>query len=221
MSVEIDRATAAAGDSSLLLACLEQVCAALLDSEAQLSELDRAIGDGDHGSNVARAARALLEQKDALAQAPVAAAIEQAGTTVVMSVGGASGPLYGSLLMSMGRSWQEPRTLETAADALAEGVAAVARRGRSKEGEKTMLDVLIPAADAFRAGGSAAERWRAILRAADDGLEATRPLRATKGRAAFVGERSIGHLDAGAASSRLAIHAVARALGYADEEAAA
>ncbi|MEI9851336.1 MAG: dihydroxyacetone kinase subunit DhaL [Sphingomonas sp.] len=194
-------------DGAAMAACIDAVCADLLAAEAELSALDRAIGDGDHGSNVARAARALLDNMDALAAMPVGGALERAGTIVVMSVGGASGPLYGSLLMAMGKAWREPRDIATIAGAFAEGVVAVERRGRSTRGEKTMLDVLVPAAEALGGGGPAA-----MLAAADAGVEATRPLRATKGRAAFVGERSIGHVDPGAASARIALHAAVRAL---------
>lgn len=203
-----------AGDREILAACLQEVSADLLRDEAHLSTLDRAIGDGDHGSNVARAAHALLDAQAELLDLPIGQALEKAGLIIVMSVGGASGPLYGSLLMAMGKAWCEPPRTGTHAEALIEGVEAVGRRGRSTIGEKTMLDVLEPAARALHASADAPleARLAAMCEAADTGLEATRPLKATKGRAAYVGERSVGHLDPGAASACLCIHAAARAI---------
>lgn len=210
---------AAAGD--LLLACIAAACEALLAEEEALCALDRAIGDGDHGTNVARAAHALLAARDELAALSPAVAIERAGTIVAMRIGGASGPLYGSLLMAMGRAWREPPSLATIAAAFDDGVAAVARRGRAATGAKTMLDVLSPAAAALRSGtdDDVAGTMALMVAAADAGLEATRPLQATRGRAAFVGARAIGHVDPGAASARLCIHAVAQAVAGREESA--
>jgi dihydroxyacetone kinase-like protein len=205
----------AATDSAIFASCLQAVCRTLQANEAELSALDRAIGDGDHGANLNRAVNALLEAADELCVLPVSQALERAGLLVVTSVGGASGPLYGSMLMALGRAWPEPPTREAVAEGLVQGVEALGRRGRSTVGEKTMLDVLDPAVRAFRAAaasGSLNEALQSMLNAADAGLERTKPLRATKGRAAYVGERAIGHLDPGAASARLCLHAVASAL---------
>jgi dihydroxyacetone kinase-like protein len=132
---------------------------------------------------------------------------------LVMKVGGASGPLYGSLLMSMGKAAAEPpANAQELAAIWAEGIEAVKRRGKSDVGAKTMLDVLVPALDALRAAagdglapGDIIARVRA---AAEKGLAATKDMRATKGRASYLGERSIGHLDPGAQSSALLIGAV-------------
>lgn len=206
----------AADDAAVFADCLHAVCGTLQVNEAELSALDRAIGDGDHGANLGRAANALLEAGNELAALPVPQALERAGMLVVTSVGGASGPLYGSMLMALGRAWPSPVTAATIGDALEQAVEAVGRRGRSTVGEKTMLDVLVPAARAFRASAASEDlgtSLQAMLDAADAGLDATRPLRATKGRAMYVGERAVGHLDPGAASARLCLHAVARALG--------
>jgi phosphoenolpyruvate---glycerone phosphotransferase subunit DhaL len=200
-------------ERAMLWACMQEVCNDLLRSEASLSALDRAIGDGDHGANLARGARAILAAEAELRAQPAAQALENAGTLVVTHVGGASGPLYGSLLLAMARSWPSDTSATLIAAALADGVAAVGRRGRSTVGEKTILDVLIPASEAFRATADSrtpADAIAAMLTAADAGLEATRALRASKGRAAYVGERSIGHYDPGAASARLCLHAIAR-----------
>lgn len=174
----------------------------------RLSDLDRAIGDGDHGVNMTRGFLAIAEKREELGGLPLAASLEAMGKLLVMNVGGASGPLFGSLLMAMGKAGGAEASLGTMID---EGVAAVKKRGKSDRGAKTMLDVLVPVQLAWtKAGaegldvGATIERLR---QAARDGLESTRPLLATKGRAAFLRERSIGHLDPGACSSCLLINA--------------
>ena len=208
--------SAVTADAAVFAGCLLAVCKVLQANEAELSGLDRAIGDGDHGANLNRAAQALLEAAEELSTLPVPRALERAGMLVVTSVGGASGPLYGSMLMALGRAWPEHATAVTIAGVLEQAVEAVGRRGRSSVGEKTMLDVLVPAMRAFRESATVdglGEALQSMLNAADTGLDSTRPLRATKGRAAYVGERAIGHLDPGAASARLCLHAVAGVLG--------
>lgn len=173
---------------------------AIAENADLLSDLDRAIGDGDHGINMLRGFSAIAAQRDELAAMPIASALEAAGRILVMNVGGASGPLYGSLLIAMGKA--AARQGASLRSILDEGVAAVKKRGKSERGEKTMLDVLVPVQLASTEG---LERVRTV---AKEGLEATRPLMATKGRASFLRERSIGHLDPGACSSRLLIDAV-------------
>jgi dihydroxyacetone kinase-like protein len=184
-----------------------------------LGELDRAIGDGDHGVNMLRGFSAIAAQRAELVALPLPAALEAMGKVLVMTVGGASGPLYGSLLMAMGRAGA--RDGASVASIIDEGVAAVKKRGKSGPGEKTMLDVLVPVQLAWarcqeeRAGATVArERLR---EAAQQGLEATRPLQATKGRASFLRERSIGHLDPGAYSSFLLVNAACNAFLQARE----
>jgi dihydroxyacetone kinase-like protein len=176
----------------------------------RLSDLDRAIGDGDHGVNMHRGFSAIAAQQAELAALPLGQALEAMGKLLVMTVGGASGPLYGSLLMAMGRSCAGDGPSLTAM--LDQGVAAVQKRGRSGPGDKTMLDVLVPVQRAWSAAcaeGLGREQSLARVRqAAQDGLESTRPLLARKGRAAFLRERSIGHLDPGACSSFLLVDAV-------------
>jgi dihydroxyacetone kinase-like protein len=176
----------------------------LLAAEAEFNALDRAIGDGDHGSNMARAARSLIEQRDALAAMTPGEALVAGGRAIVMSVGGASGPLYGTLLMEMGKALPGDPTPAAWADAFAAGVAGAARRGRSEEGDKTMLDVLIPAARALSGGASLA----GMRAAAERGFAAQRGLQARRGRAAYVGERSIGADDPGAASAMRCLSAI-------------
>lgn len=171
----------------------------------ELTALDAAIGDGDHGHNMARGFAAIAAIEDELAVLPFGGALQKAGLTLVMKVGGASGPLYGSLLMAMGNASPEPpRDEAEAARMLAAGIEAVKARGKSDAGAKTMLDVLVPVYGAMARGAG----LPGIRAAADFALAATRDMRATKGRAAFLGERSIGHIDPGARSSALLIHAV-------------
>ena len=181
-------------------------CAGTIATHAQeLTALDQAIGDGDHGLNMARGFSAVAAAVDDIAVLPFGEALTKAGTTLIMKVGGASGPLYGSLLMGMGKAVSDvPRGTRAVAAMLLAGIDAVKARGKSDAGAKTMLDVLIPVQEALAGGGGIA----AVRAAADAGLAATKDMRATKGRAAFLGERSIGHVDPGARSSALLIHAV-------------
>jgi phosphoenolpyruvate---glycerone phosphotransferase subunit DhaL len=180
----------------------------------ELTELDRAIGDADHGLNMLRGFQAIGESRDALAALPLPDLLQKAGMTLVLKVGGASGPLYGSLFMAMGKALpHEPASRSDLARLLAEGIEAVKKRGRSETGAKTMLDVLVPALATLESAGPAkpATLASALMEAADKGLQSTKDMCATKGRASFLGERSRGHLDPGARSSQLLIHAIAEA----------
>jgi dihydroxyacetone kinase-like protein len=179
----------------------------------QLTALDQAIGDGDHGTNMARGFREIAAQKDALGALPLGQALQKAGMTLVLKVGGASGPLYGSLLMDMGKAvGSDELSLADAALMLEAGIAAVKRRGKAERGEKTMLDVLCPVAEALRSASENGDATRPVgtrlVAAAAHGLHRTSYMRAKKGRASFLGERSIGHLDPGACSSALLVGAV-------------
>ena len=187
---------------------IKAACEAIISHADELTELDQAIGDGDHGINMKRGFEALAGAAGEIAALEPGAALQKAGMTLVMKVGGASGPLYGSLLMAMGKAMagKPPQDSGDVAAMLDAGIEAVKARGRSDAGAKTMLDVLIPVAEAIRSAPG--DAVKAARKAADDGLEATRPMQATKGRASFLGERSIGHLDPGARSSALLVHAV-------------
>lgn len=191
----------------LLQKLIDASNAAIKAHAEELTSLDQAIGDGDHGINMTRGFGAVAEAAGEIVALPFGKALQKAGMTLVMKVGGASGPLYGSLLMAMGKAGEDvPQSQAELVAMLESGVDAVKMRGKSDAGAKTMLDVLVPVLDALRAadGGLAAT----ARQAADDGLAATRDMLATKGRASFLGERSIGHLDPGARSSALLIHAV-------------
>ena len=170
-----------------------------------LTELDQAIGDGDHGINMRRGFDAIADIADELGEMTPPAALQKIGMTLVMKVGGAAGPLYGSFFMSMGKALPEQPKLEDIANAFGEGVAAIKKRGKSDVGEKTMLDVLVPVHNAFANNLSNPEILSLLIATAESNLEATKDIQATKGRASFLGERSVGHLDPGAASSCLLI----------------
>jgi dihydroxyacetone kinase-like protein len=199
-----------------LIARLIEATSEVIESHAdELTALDQAIGDGDHGTNMARGFREIAAQKPAIAALPLGEALKKAGMTLVMKVGGAAGPLYGSLLMEMGKAAPEGTpTPAQALEMLEAGIAAVKRRGKSDVGEKTMLDVLCPVADALRRAIEAEDRepGTRLVAAAAHALHRTSYLRATKGRASFLGERSVGHIDPGACSSALLIGAVVRVL---------
>ncbi|MFJ9813438.1 dihydroxyacetone kinase subunit DhaL [Streptomyces sp. NPDC101158] len=184
--------------------------AAAVDREAdRLTELDSAIGDADHGANLKRgfaAVTALLEKEP---PATPGAVLVASGRQLISTVGGASGPLYGTLLRRTGKALGDAERVSRAelAEALTAGVAAVAQLGGAQAGDKTMLDALLPAAEALGSSFAAARE------AAEAGALATVPLRARKGRASYLGERSVGHQDPGATSSALLLAALAEAAG--------
>ena len=184
--------------ADLIGALIERCCATVAAHAEELTTLDQAIGDGDHGLNMKRGFDAIAEQRDQLCALALWPALQKAGMTLVMKVGGASGPLYGSLFMAMGKS------AGTAVERFRAGVEAVKSRGKSDVGAKTMLDVLVPVAEALERGDDLAT----VRSVAEDALATTRDMLATKGRASFLGQRSIGHLDPGARSSQLLIAAV-------------
>lgn len=176
----------------------------------ELTALDQAIGDGDHGLNMKRGALAVLEQLDHLAAKPLPEALKAAGQTLVMKVGGASGPLYGTLLMTLGKSLPAAPDQDDVVRAVAAAIEAVKKIGRSDVGQKTMLDVLGPVHAELSLGGT--ELLDRIRKRGAIAAEATVPMKAIKGRASFLGERSIGHMDPGARSSSLMIAAICDAL---------
>ncbi|MBQ1109435.1 dihydroxyacetone kinase subunit DhaL [Streptomyces anulatus] len=180
--------------------------AASVEREANhLTELDSAIGDADHGSNLQRGFTAVTEVLEKDAPATPGAVLTLAGRQLISTVGGASGPLYGTLLRRTGKALgdDDEVTQDQLARAFAAGVAAVGQLGGAQAGDKTMLDALLPAAEAL------ATSFDGAANAARAGAEATVPLQARKGRASYLGERSIGHQDPGATSSALLVEALA------------
>jgi len=186
---------------------IETVANRIIANAEELTDLDRAIGDGDHGTNMRRGFEAVLAAADELSAKAFGESLKGVGTTLVMKVGGASGPLYGTLFLSLGKSLTDEVSREQLAEAFAAAIEAVKARGKSDVGQKTMLDVLSPVLAVLREGG---EGFPARLRAtAKTAAENTIPMKAIRGRASFLGERSIGHMDPGARSSALIVDAVA------------
>jgi dihydroxyacetone kinase-like protein len=186
---------------------IETVANRVIANAEELTDLDRAIGDGDHGTNMRRGFEAVLATADELSAKGFGESLKGVGTTLVMKVGGASGPLYGTLFLSLGKSLTDEVSREQLAEAFAAAIEAVKARGKSDVGQKTMLDVFLPVLAVLREGG---EDFPARLRAtAKTAAENTIPMKAIRGRASFLGERSIGHMDPGARSSALIVGAVA------------
>ncbi|RKN68020.1 dihydroxyacetone kinase subunit L [Microbacterium sp. CGR2] len=183
-----------------------------------LTELDSSIGDADHGANMARGIDAVGEKLGSGAPSTVDELLKTVGMTLVSSVGGASGPLYGTLFLRMGMSAGAVSELDAAglAVALRAGLDGVVARGKAEAGDKTMFDAMEPAVDAFDAaladGSDVSAAARAAADAAAAGRDATEPWVARKGRASYLGERSAGHLDPGAASTAILFDSLAAAI---------
>ncbi|HTT14108.1 MAG TPA: dihydroxyacetone kinase subunit DhaL [Burkholderiaceae bacterium] len=187
---------------------IESIARSVIAHADELTQLDQAIGDGDHGVNMKRGFEAVLADLDSLAAGDVGALLNGVGRTLVMKVGGASGPLYGTLFMQLGKTWPPDLTAGSLHATCQAAIDAVAARGKSRRGQKTLLDVLVPVCDELGAGAG-----RAALRAfSAASAQATVPMEATRGRASFLKERSIGHLDPGARSAQLMIEAVCDSL---------
>src|SRR5207247_1756858 len=180
-----------------------------------LTQLDAAIGDGDHGINMQRGMSAVLAKVDAQTGDDVGALLKTVGMTLVSTVGGAGGPLYGTLFLQMGTavSGKEELGPDDWAAALGAAIAGVQARGKAEPGDKTMIDALIPGRDALKAalaeGASFEDALRQSADAAGQGMRDTVPLVAKKGRASYLGERGAGHQDPGATSSHLLLEAAA------------
>jgi dihydroxyacetone kinase-like protein len=201
---------------------LERLAATLTEHAAELTQLDAAIGDADHGTNMARGFRAVRERVldgTAAADADVAGLFRQTGMALISTVGGAGGPLYGTLFIRMGQAaaGKDGLTLADVRDALTAGVDGVVARGRAERGDKTMVDALGPAVDALgaavAAGRAPGEALREAAAAAEGGAAATTPMEARKGRASYLGPRSVGHQDPGATSSALLVRTLAETIG--------
>lgn len=189
----------------------------LEENKEYLTDLDNVIGDGDHGINMARGFSEVEKQADALMEKDIGTILKTVGMTLVSKVGGSSGPLYGTAFMKAGMAIgaKDEIDINDFLKGLETGIEGVKARGRSTTGEKTMLDAMVPALEAMKekqaAGADAAEVLSAGVAAAEEGVEATKPLVATKGRASYLGERSIGHQDPGATSFTLMLTEIAKA----------
>jgi len=169
----------------------------------ELVRLDTAIGDGDHGTNMDRGMRKALEKLDGAEQADPGTVLKTVAMALVSSVGGAAGPLYGTLFLQMGTALagQDEVDLAGWAAAWRKGLEGVQARGKAEPGDKTMVDALIPAIEALEGASDLDEGLRAATQAAEEGMRATTPLVARKGRASYLGERSKDHQDPGATST--------------------
>ena len=177
----------------------------VIAASEELTALDSAIGDADHGLNMKRGFEAILAERASLVAKPLPDALKAMGTILVMKVGGASGPLYGTLFMTLGKELPADPSVADAARAMAAAMTALKARGKADLGNKTMLDVLGPLADHLGSGGAS---FASIRKLAAESAAATVPMKAIRGRASFLGERSIGHMDPGARSSQIMIDAV-------------
>jgi dihydroxyacetone kinase-like protein len=198
---------------ALLPHLIEAIADVVEKNAEEVTALDQAIGDGDHVINLQRGIQALMAQRDELSQLDWVAAWQKIGMTLMSAVGGASGSLYGTLFIALSKAAREQSlNLQSFADIFTHGVDAVKQRGKADAGEKTMLDVYIPVAEYLRTAATNSIALPEVLanvsRVAIAGMESTRDMLATKGRASFLEERSRGHIDAGAKTGQLMICAI-------------
>ena len=190
---------------------LEKSTAVLNENKDYLTQLDSAIGDADHGTNMARGFNKVLEKLPSVADKDIGNILKTTGMTLISSVGGASGPLYGTFFMRSGMAMAAKEELsdEDLLKLLEAGVEGIVQRGRAQLEDKTMIDAWYPALEALRKaienGSSTVDALKAGVAGAEKGMKATIPLQARKGRASYLGERSIGHQDPGATSSYLVL----------------
>jgi phosphoenolpyruvate---glycerone phosphotransferase subunit DhaL len=194
---------------------IRRFAAVIAEHRAELVALDTAIGDGDHGTNLDRGMKKALEKLDSQEGADIGALLKTVAMALISSVGGAAGPLYGTLFLQMGTSAAGKEELDLAGwtAALDAGIKGVQSRGKAEPGDKTMIDALLPALEALQsADGDAAAALAKAADAAEEGMKATIPMEARKGRASYLGPRSVGHQDPGATSSYLLMRSAAEAL---------
>jgi phosphoenolpyruvate---glycerone phosphotransferase subunit DhaL len=209
-------------DSATVTTWMGEIAGAVRAERDYLVQLDAAIGDGDHGINMTRGFDAVVRALAAEDDAPPGRLLTLAGKTLVSSVGGASGPLWGSALRRAGRALGDAPTFEAPSlvAAMEAALAAIVDLGAATPGDKTMVDALDPAISALREGVVAGQSLQVALRqaadAAERGMRATIPLQARKGRASYLGERSIGHQDPGATSAALVMRALERTVAGED-----
>jgi dihydroxyacetone kinase-like protein len=206
-------------NAETVLRWLREAAEAVHEQRDYLTQLDAAIGDADHGANMDRGFAAVVERLNGSAESlPPGKLLTSAGATLVSTVGGASGPLWGTALRRAGRALGDAAEFDAAtlADALDAALEGVVELGAAREGDKTMVDALGPAVRALRdgvaAGAPLQEALAAARAASEEGMRATVPLQAAKGRASYLGERSIGHQDPGATSTALIIAALERSV---------
>jgi phosphoenolpyruvate---glycerone phosphotransferase subunit DhaL len=197
---------------------LENIAQVLEQNKQYLTDLDSPIGDADHGSNMDRGFKKVIEKLPTFASTDIGNILKTTGMTLMSSVGGASGPLYGTFFMKSGMTIgsKEELTDEDLVELLESGVQGVIQRGRAQLQDKTMIDAWTPAVEALKQalqnGADTAAALSSAVDGAEAGMKATIPLQARKGRASYLGERSIGHQDPGATSSYLILRALLQAV---------
>jgi dihydroxyacetone kinase-like protein len=204
-------------DTQATLDVIREMAAAMEENRRQLTKLDSEIGDGDHGNNMNRGFQAVLERLENADPATPADVLKAVSMALISKVGGAAGPLYGTAFLraSTALGDKEEVSAEDAAEALEAALGGIKQRGKAEVGDKTIVDALQPAVEAAREaadGGSVAGVLRAAAGAAEEGAEATVPIRARRGRASYLGARAEGHQDPGATSTYMRLDAAARAL---------
>jgi dihydroxyacetone kinase-like protein len=201
-----------------MLEWLSRAVELMAENKEYLTELDAEIGDADHGINMDRGFKKLSGQLPSMTKRDIGTILKSTGLALISTIGGASGPLYGTMFMRAGTATAGKEELETAelADALADGLRGIMERGRAQEGEKTMVDALAPAIAAMKRAGEngkdEGEALREAVSAAEKGMNATISMKAKRGRASYLGDRSIGHQDPGATSSYLLLKALCDAV---------
>lgn len=201
-----------------LVAWVHRFSEVIAEHADELTQLDSAIGDADHGTNMRRGCRAAVDALAAAEPGDITGFGRAIAMKVISTVGGASGPLYGSFFLALGTTGGSASEMDAAGTvaALKAGAEAIRTRGKAEPGDKTMLDALLPAIAAMEGsldnGGSLADALQAGTTAAEEGMRATIPMLARKGRASYLGERSIGHQDPGATSSWLLVRSAAETL---------
>jgi len=192
----------------ILPALIKAVATTIEQNAEEVTALDQVLGDGDHVTNLQRGIDALTKQVDEIALLEWPAAIQKIGMTLLSTMGGASGSLFGTLFISMSKTMAGKKEFsqQEFAEVFFAGVEAVKKRGKAEAGEKTMLDTLIPVAEKMLEGVGMDN----ICRVAVEGVESTKEMKATKGRASYLEEKSIGHIDAGARTSQLIICAIVK-----------
>lgn len=199
--------------ASKIYECISRIADRIIENKDYLTELDREIGDADHGINMARGYSEALEQLDK-EDGDLSAVLKKTGMILLSNVGGASGPLYGTAYMKASKTvaGKEELSVEDGKAVFEAVIGGIKLRGKAEHGEKTMLDAIIPAYEAYcqaaDAGSSLTECLDAMCAAAAEGAEFTKTIRATKGRASYLGDRSIGHQDPGATSALLTMEAI-------------
>lgn len=199
-------------DSDMIFNSLANIRIAIDNNKDEIEKLDQKIGDGDHIFNIQRGITEALEMREVLNDEKPKDILKKIGLKIMTTIGGSSGALFATLLMAMAKKFNESlNDQENVAEMFLEGVNAMKKRGKSDIGEKTMLDVLIPVSKILIENKSERDisvLAKSVIEAAKNGMLSTKNMIATKGRASFLGERAIGHIDPGARSSQLAIEAI-------------